>query len=1108
MNLGINFLNPYWLLLIIPAAVFIIIPFLRINKRYRKNRNRITSLVLLSIVMVLSIFVVAGFGFTYEVPNYENTMILTVDLSNSTRDSRPRMTTFVESVLEENARRGGRMQIGIVGFGRSQLTIAEPSANMAAVHSAFSAALAQEDIDDQVDINATDFAAALSHARRLLGSNTQNARIVVLTDGLETDGNAHGAVIPLVRAGIRVDTVFFEMISTLDVAVSNVIFPEGGVILNSTFSLEVEIQSNHSGPIELSITTPNHTLIDDEEEGGEEDDDVIWMQFTVTNAGRQVIMIPYTFDRYGLHTLTVNIRPVGWDDAVKQNNVFQAAFYLQSFDSILVITRDTGNAMEGRNFITQRDPVTGRLIRSEAQRVVDVINSSDDFRDANVSVKTINEIAANTIGVSNITNRNHQDEMIRYLRGYGVIILANVGNLDIQEAFADTFESEDLGQFRRFFYTPIGLDGQPQQRIEILPPAGSRYSAAQFIRESFIATLNIYVNRFGGGLLALGGDREENGIAVPNMFNQEDLRASSLQSLLPVSAINWTPPMAVMLVIDASGSMEIRDTGVANTDGTGYSQATRLSVARNGAAMAVRALARMSTHHYVGIVRFDGHASLVLPLTSLRHEQRIINAILGIQSGPMTEFAEAIRIAQGELERIEGVDIRHIFFLTDGDAADPTNIVREGFEGRFRISLSGVAIAAPANGIRIVDNMVNAAGGGHMVSPGVPLTRMKIITSQADFAAFGAWAEEELTRPELGDIPPTPFLPRILSEASPEMRNLTQYLNPFHPNPFPLHVDDRGVTSLSVRTFNSMFGHFYGTVPRIGSQVILDDGKYNAPLYTRWQFGRGRVGALTTNILQERWGDREEWNKVDAETYEWFNCPRGRKFFLDSLYALAPLTDIATRDVDMNITEDNFTRVVTGFSSLPHSNDDRLRVTVTPLDPNNSIIRNNIRHNVLVHNLDRNSPRVSFQLSDPGVYQVRVDQITETVGGIWVVREGGTSIRYTVLSQSAEFEAFPDMAAARQWTESLAEVGFGRSILRSNPDEIFGGFSETIPMRIGPAVTISLIAIALILLLLDIAARKFKWKWPWEVIAAKKALAKTNKPIIVGKSKSSKAKSK
>ena len=94
-NFQIEFAHPWLLLLLIPALFFSLFPYFRMSKRYRKTRNRITSIVLHMLVMVLSISVLSGINFKYEVPNTQNELILLVDGSFSNSQTEEAKNSFV-----------------------------------------------------------------------------------------------------------------------------------------------------------------------------------------------------------------------------------------------------------------------------------------------------------------------------------------------------------------------------------------------------------------------------------------------------------------------------------------------------------------------------------------------------------------------------------------------------------------------------------------------------------------------------------------------------------------------------------------------------------------------------------------------------------------------------------------------------------------------------------------------------------------------------------------------------------------------------------------------------------------------------------------------------
>lgn len=70
--------------------------------------------------------------------------------------------------------------------------------------------------------------------------------------------------------------------------------------------------------------------------------------------------------------------------------------------------------------------------------------------------------------------------------------------------------------------------------------------------ENFVEMLEEYVSTYGGGMFTIGGKDGENA----NAYNRTDMYGSLYQQMLPVQAINYTPPLGVIFIIDVSGSMQ------------------------------------------------------------------------------------------------------------------------------------------------------------------------------------------------------------------------------------------------------------------------------------------------------------------------------------------------------------------------------------------------------------------------------------------------------------------------------------------------------------------------------------------------------------------------
>lgn len=369
-NFSINFVNAWWLLLLIPAIGLTLLSYFRLNKRYRFTRNRIVSVTLHIIIMILAITLLSGMTLEYYKPNTENEVILLVDSSFTTEDTEEDSDDFVKSVIDNC---DSMFKLGIVKFGYDQVYAVELTNQLDKAYSAYLSSA-------EPDTTATDIASALNYAASLF-ENPEGARIVLLSDALETDSSASDVIKAIAAKGISVDTVYFteEEDETADeVQIIGATHSVDKVEINVPFNIEVTLESSYEG---IASVTP----YDNNTPG------VPVMVELVE--GTQTVSIPYSFAWGGMHVVSFEVDCDG--DTLSQNNKYVNHIYIETFTEILVIE--------------SIDNESGSLVSTLGEEL--------------------------NVKVVNVEDPTNMPDTVDKLREFDEIILVNVANSDMPVGF-------------------------------------------------------------------------------------------------------------------------------------------------------------------------------------------------------------------------------------------------------------------------------------------------------------------------------------------------------------------------------------------------------------------------------------------------------------------------------------------------------------------------------------------------------------------------------------------------------------------------------------------------------------------------------------------------
>lgn len=348
--MNITFDNPYLLLLMIPIIAIAFIPYLRLKPKRRHTRNKVTSLILHCLIIILSCFVLSGIE-GHSIENVDSEVILVTDYSESTKEVHKEMDDYVDSFLKDGRNNGSNVGLVYFGYGETQFTPTLEKPNKVNKSSLKKA---------EIDSTGTDIENAITKAVELFHNSKDSKlvkRIILLSDGVDTDGqistlieNENGeksyqsTIASVLNAnGIRLDAIMFEpkdYTNTAEAQIQGIEVADGVVPFKPT-KITASFKAHSVISVEFDITDNGKSIFPQKK--------------TITLAGTRTeeeFEFDYTFNDSGIHELKSTIKAINDNDVVAENNTFYAYTYLEAENSILVIADPSEDATKLEAAIT------------------------------------------------------------------------------------------------------------------------------------------------------------------------------------------------------------------------------------------------------------------------------------------------------------------------------------------------------------------------------------------------------------------------------------------------------------------------------------------------------------------------------------------------------------------------------------------------------------------------------------------------------------------------------------------------------------------------------------------------------------------------------------
>ena len=248
---SIHFNNPWFLLLLLPALILGLYPYLRLPKNHRRTRNKVVPTVLHLIILFIVVLIFSGLTFKTNEVNLKSDIIILADISSSNNKNVDKMNQQIKKILDDS---DPRYNIGIVTFANDSIYASSISNNAKRVYDDYI------NLSIKPDVSATNIASAFDYSLSLL-SNPKKGRIILLSDGLETDGNALTQAKVLAEQGVVVDAIYFNSdFNNPEVQINDISVEENPTI-NKDTTITVTLQSKNKGSGTLILYDNDEEII-------------------------------------------------------------------------------------------------------------------------------------------------------------------------------------------------------------------------------------------------------------------------------------------------------------------------------------------------------------------------------------------------------------------------------------------------------------------------------------------------------------------------------------------------------------------------------------------------------------------------------------------------------------------------------------------------------------------------------------------------------------------------------------------------------------------------------------------------------------------------------
>lgn len=252
---------------------------------------------------------------------------------------------YITDTVQNHRPKGTKDQQSLIIFGKSPAVELPPAQSFPL-----------EALNSQVDRGATNLEQALSMSSAVIKEDVQG-RIVLISDGVQTEGNLSRTLADLKARGVAVDVLPIDYSYNDEVWLERLDLPQQ-VKLGETYEAAMVLSSLSDGKGKLVLRENNQIIAEQEVE---------------YKAGKNRFSVPITLRSAGYYEYNASIEVPKAQDSLAQNNTVMNYIFVEGEGKVLLVTDTVGDKRDWERL--------EKAIR-EGERAVEVINGADLPRDA------------------------------------------------------------------------------------------------------------------------------------------------------------------------------------------------------------------------------------------------------------------------------------------------------------------------------------------------------------------------------------------------------------------------------------------------------------------------------------------------------------------------------------------------------------------------------------------------------------------------------------------------------------------------------------------------------------------------------------------------------